>query len=508
MRIPNVVGVSSAVEVPGVVVAVVLILVSVAVLLTAVWLFSRFMTVEKGRTPLVILFAVLVAGLIIRFVPAFTVTGFRDDINRYSAIASMFKNGNFNYYGTDAYGQVNPLSFYIIGIFGAIPNAMGLSTDSLLAAFFIKLPFIFADIATAFILYRIAYRYSNQYVGLVAAGLYAVCPVFFVASGFWGSAITLMLPLLLLSLYLLVQKKHLFAILCYALALLTVPDAAYFYPAYLIYYGYQIFRSIRLNLKEKKSFAEAFNDPELGLCYRIPIYFIGAFLLKYLISMPFALASASGNPFKLIGQVFIKPLTAQEYFSENGISIYNIFNRNGATLGSFPITVFVILFGVLITAIGCVAYFSKKNRAVIVLYAAFVPYTLCSYCFGFSTMSYLPAVVLMLMAFLLIKDRRLLQIMLVTAFCFVTAGLTVMAGASYLNATEAVLTGPAVYLMDKGFALAAMIITSILSIAGHFYALLIFLDISMSNNRKLLTGYPEIGYFKGIGRLFKESRKE
>ena len=58
-------------------------------------------------------------------------------------------------------------------------------------------------------------------------------------------------------------------------------------------------------------------------------------------------------------------------------------------------------------------------------------------------------------------------------------------------------------LMDAGFALGLNIALSVLAVATHIYLTLVTFDISMSNNRKLLSGREDIGYFEGIKKLFK-----
>lgn len=56
---------------------------------------------------------------------------------------------------------------------------------------------------------------------------------------------------------------------------------------------------------------------------------------------------------------------------------------------------------------------------------------------------------------------------------------------------------------DKRFRFVTIIFCSVISVASHLYLTLVAFDITMSNNRKLLGGRNDIGYFEGIKQLFK-----
>lgn len=492
-----------------VVFAVAIIVFAVFVLLVGVWLLARSVSAERvGTTPVKFLVVMLIGGFLLRVVFSLLVTGFREGLASLEKLPEMLFGGSYQGYYT-AGGQVYPVSFYLISIFGSIPRMMGLESGSIFYAFFIKIPFMLADIVTAFILYKAAEKYINEKTGLVIAGIFLFCPVFFIASAAWGSEIAIAVPFVLASVYFLVSKKHLLAILLYSLALLTSPLIMYLYPAYIVYYGYQMVMSIIKNVKTRTAFKDALKDETLSLAYKIPVYFVGAFLLKYLISLQFVIADFNGNPFAFINGLFFQPLVSQGHYSQNALSIYNVFTKNGEALApAFPYVVFVVLFAVFITAIGFIIYLSKKNRAVIALFTALIIITLNAFYFGFTTMSVLPALALLLLSFIFIKDRRILHVFLVVAFCFITVTMTSFATAGYFNGFSAEVFASTEYvgkwLLTGGFPLAVLIICSILSVAACIYFLLIILDISMSNSRKLLNGHSGIKFSEGIKKLFSD----
>ena len=203
----------------------------------------------------------------------------------------------------------------------------------------------------------------------------------------------------------------------------------------------------------------------------------------------------------------MKPLVTPEYFSYNGLSIYNIFGKNAEAINvTFPSVAFTVCFGVLIFAIVAAVYFSKKNRAVLPLLGAYVLFTIASYFPDSTPVSIIPVLALLLASFVYTKDRRLLQIFSAASLALVPNLLTAMAYGGYFNMlalgefTSSSYTG--VSTLTSGAGLVISIICSIISVAAHLYFTFAAFDITMSNNRKLLTGKSDIGYFKGIARLF------
>ncbi|MFR5062136.1 MAG: hypothetical protein ACLTEK_03890 [Christensenellales bacterium] len=487
---------------------VVTILLTVAVLLTAVWLLAKFINAHKGANVVKFVVITVAAGVVIRVLSSLFIGGYRYEFTVYNRMIDHFMTNGFSDYYFKFGAEVYPFSYYIFALFGGLGRIFGLESGSAYLSVMIKIPFIIADAASSIILYRAAKRYVNAETGAVLAGVYSLCPVFFTASGIWGSSVALLMPFILGSFYLLISKKHLAAILVYSLAMLVVKDATYLYPLYLIYYGFIFVRSIVRNVREKKAFKESVRDGELSLAYKLPVYFTASFLLKYVVSLPLIIKDYGANPFTFIYNLFLAPLASLEYFSYNGLSIFNIFGKNAETVNvTFPSVIFTVCFGILIAAIICVVYFSKKNRAVLPLLAAYVLYTLATYFLDSDAMSVIPVLALLLLSFVYIKDRRILQVFCLTAFAGVTAALAAMVNGGFMNmlgAESFVLpsyTGsPA---LTSGFGLVTIIFCSVISVASHLYLTLVAFDITMSNNRKLLGGRSDIGYFEGIKQLFK-----
>ncbi|MBQ8882108.1 MAG: glycosyltransferase family 39 protein, partial [Clostridia bacterium] len=312
------------------------------------------------------LIAVLVA-VVLRFVLSLFIGGYRDDILTYKNIV---EGAGFSAYYAKFTDQIFPVPYYLIMLFGAISKGAGFSAIAGEFTIFVKIPFILADGITVALLYKIASKYINEKVGLVIAGIFAIAPVFVLASGVYGSAISLLIPLLIWSLYSLINKRHFQAILAFGLAMISHIMAVYLFPVFAIYYGYRFIRSIIVSVRAKKAGESGLKSK---LCIKIPVFFLASFLITYIVCLPLTATSVGANPFVFIFEQFINPLTKVYYFSNNGLSIFNIFGRNAATLGSqFPTVVFLILFAFIISGIVSVIYFSKRNTASVCLILTYI----------------------------------------------------------------------------------------------------------------------------------------
>ena len=58
-------------------------------------------------------------------------------------------------------------------------------------ALLVKLPLIIADFVSAILLYKLAAKYVNRYVGTIVSGIFLLSPVFMISSSVWGSTYSL-----------------------------------------------------------------------------------------------------------------------------------------------------------------------------------------------------------------------------------------------------------------------------------------------------------------------------
>lgn len=491
--------------------AVLFAVLSVAVVFVAVFLIVRLFNRESQSAGSFasVLAMVIGIGVVLRLLLTFLIKGYREDLAILTgAMEHVAQNGFGGYYADG--GTLFPIPLLLYGLFGVITGGMGVTTASVWMQFFAKLPLVIADAVTALILYKVAKKYVNVYVGLVMAGLFSVCPVFMLASGVWGSLYSLLTMELVLALYLLTQKNYLGLIGVYSLSLLTMKDAIYLFPLVAVFVVYNYIKAcVALKKKESKSIEDIWDDKETAPVIRVPIYIVVSTLLMYLVSLPVVIKDYGAGFFKWIYTFFLRPLVDLEYFGFNALGIFNIFDKNGDKLGGqFPTTVFVVIFGVLILAIVLLIYLSKKNRANLVLLGAYCIMTLATYFVDYTAMTLVPVLGLLLLAFILIRDKRILHVFGLVSLMVVVNATTVLISAGYLgNAIDSLFDGNALYtgtvLLDRGFNLVMSIVCSVITVLSHLYFTLVMLDVSVSNKRKLLGGAADASFGKSVRMLFK-----
>ncbi len=119
------------------------------------------------------------------------------DINSFIAWSNtLIKTGFGNFYNS-VWSDYLPGYLYILWLLGKIKNLVGF--DQL---FLFKLPSIFSDLATAYLIYLIAKKIKGPKIGLIASAFYALNPAIIFNSTLWGQADSLTALFCLLSIYL------------------------------------------------------------------------------------------------------------------------------------------------------------------------------------------------------------------------------------------------------------------------------------------------------------------
>lgn len=499
--------------------------VAVAVVLLTIWLLTRYMgksknllavgdggeTVEKPKIInfTALLLVVLAIGLIVRLIFTFLSFGY---LPAYNTITNLFERLELYGFGGAYYsdgGTVFPLTYYVYALMGALANAFGLTVSSIAMPFFVKLPLLAADLLTALLLYKVAKKYINSYVGLIVAAFYCIFPLFVFASAIWGSVYSLLTLFLVATLYFVTQKNYMAATGLYGAALLISKEAIYLFPLMAVYLIYNFVKAVLYVKKEQVSGNSIVKNKDSRAVVEIPCSIVAVGILLYVLTLPVMMGSYGASYFGFLYHFFLYPLVDLKSFGTNSLSIFNLFMKNGVGLDArFPSVVFAIIFGVIITAIVLLVYLSKKNRANLVFLSAYILFTLATYFIGFNEMSLLPVFGLLLLAFLLIRDKRLLQIFGVLGVAVLLNGCIVMATAGYFtnaDMNQITITAPVAsdLILTGASGVATTIICSVLAILSHLYATLVLLDISMSNKRKLLPEIESASFGKSMAGWFK-----
>ncbi len=455
-----------------------------------------------------LLLLMLTGGLILRLIFAFVGYGYRPDT---MTVTRMFDALSANGFGKSYYADngtlLFPVTYYIYALFGALVKLFGIGHNTIMLAFFIKLPLIIADLVTACLLYRIARKYVNGYVAVTVAGFVCVFPLFIFASSVWATQYSLLAMFTVLSFMFMAEKNFVATTGCYAATLLCHKDAIYLFPLFAVFLIYNLVKACMQLKGNKVSFRALLADPNLRPVFTIPVSIVGFLPISYLVSLPLMIGSFGAGFFTFLYRLYFKPLGSIGIFGHNALSIFNVFMRNGRELNTrFPTVVFVVLFAVIITGIVLLVYLSKKNRANLVYLGGYIVLTLGIYFIGFSEFGLLSATVLLLMAFLLIRDKRILSVLLLLSLPMMLNAACVMSSANFYNTLPEYDVANASTLLSGAGGTAVSIICSVIAVLSHLYATFVLLDISMSDKRKLLPYAPHAG-FADVFKLYFRREK-
>lgn len=443
----------------------------------------------KVKNTALILAGVLVAGFALRLVFALCVRGSRADYGVFvTMIKSLQLSGPSGYYKGDASNVLYPIVYFVYLIFGGLANAMELSSNSLGMQFMIKLPLIIADLLTAFAVFKIADKYINRATALVLAGFVCICPIFFIGSAIWCSPITFTVMFACFACYYLARKKHAATIAFAMLAAFSSKEGIYLFPVVFVFSVYHLVRAA-INIKRDKPKGGAVLGADYRAVIAVPVSFVLSFVAVYLLGL-IMVHSHSYNPFKYIYEFLLAPLSGWTYFTLDGLSVYSIFNRSGATAGArFPSWLFVCLFVAIIFGVVGVVYFTKRNRATMVLLIAFSLLTMQVYYPDSTAVSMQGVLAVILAAYALNRDKRILYVLFTVGLCFAVNSLTTLGSIGQMNnLNDYDLTAQAV-----GGIKAVTIACSVITVIAHLYFTVVTVSVGMTGQRRMLDSKRTIG---------------
>lgn len=448
---------------------------------------------DKVKKTAVILASVLAVGFALRLVFALTIRGNRGDYAVFTSMINGLRLSGTSSYKGDASSSLYPIVYLVYLIFGGLANAMDLSTFDLGMQFMIKLPLIIADLLTAFAVYKIADRYINRATALTLAGFVCVCPIFFIGSVIWCSSITFTVMFICFACYFLARKNYAATISFGMLAAFSGKEGIYIFPAVCVFSVFHLVRAAQ-NVKKDKPAGKAILGKDYLAVISVPVSFVLSFIVVYLLGLIMVHAH-SYNPFVYIYEFLLAPLSEWKYFTLNGLSVYSIFDRSGAVAGArFPSWLFVILFALIILGVTGVVYFTKRNRATMVLLIAFALLTMQVYYPDSTAVSMQGVLAVMLAAYALNRDKRILYVLFTLGLCFAVNSLSTLSGMGQLNnlndyvLEEVTSTGTKV----------VSIIFSVITILAHLYFTVVTVNIGMTGQRRML------GYNRTIGGSLTE----
>lgn len=471
-------------------VSVVFALSTVACCVAAVVFLCRFVgddkPVARTKTALAV---ILGAGFLLRLVLAFVIRGYREDYKIFAdAVDRLGSHGLSGYYTGKASEVLYPVTYFVYIVFGGLANATTLSASAFGMQFAVKLPLVVADVFTAFGVYKIAAKYFNKRIALTLCAFVSACPIFFFGSAVWVTPVVLTACFFVYCCYFLARKNYAATIGFATAAAFASTEGIYIFPIVLVFCMFHFVRSL-VNIKRARSASQEVDAADVRAAVSVPLAFVISLAAAYLVGL-FMIYSYNYNPFVYIYEFLIAPLVGWSHFTYNGLSVYVLFNQNGGLPAvRFPSWVFVCVFAAIIFAVTCVVYFTRRNRATLVMLAAYALFTVQVYYPGSYAAGMQSVFAVLLAAYALVRDKRLLTVLFVSGLAYVINASAVLANAGYIGNLADYYFGSPEYTGSTllgGGASAVAIICSVLAVLAHLYFTVVAVGVGMSGQKREL----------------------
>jgi len=396
----------------------------------------------------------LVAGLS-RLVMAGLVSGFPVDIACFTGWADqMARVGPGNFYISDIFSDYPPGYMLVLWPLGLIGRMLGTGATVMM----VKLPAILCDLGIITLLYLVARRRVGDKAALWLSMLYAFNPLPYLAGSAWGQVDSVPSLLLVIAVLLIIDGRWRYALPVYVLSVLMKPQALMVGPLGLVAFVMHLITS-----KDKARFKDAAIGVGLSL------------VCAALIALPFFNEQTG---FKWLFDLYGGTMSYYDYATVNATNLYFLFGKNwikiselapfGLRLTGAATVILPALLAIkqtregrdkaLVMDMACLlpalaALFPMSLSAMGILLMASV-FLLAAWRYiaarevsslallagvmltGFSilgTMMHerylMMAVVLLILAYALKRDRRLLWLIIgVTALCFLNTGVALDRG--------------------------------------------------------------------------------
>ncbi|MEA4869610.1 MAG: glycosyltransferase family 39 protein [Christensenella sp.] len=366
-------------------------------------------SVGKSRLALMIL---LLGAFVFRVALSIVFYGHSTDINCFMAWGNMVLNGTSKFYTSGAFADYPPGYMYLCGALSGLCKILGIPYGSDGMALLFKMPATFADMAAVYLLYRIAkQRNFGEKGALLIAGIYAFAAPLMFVSGAWGQIDSLLALLIVLVIWLMQQDKRILAGAVYGIAILMKPQALMLGPILAVAYVFQI-------LDDKERWLWRLAETVLAVA--------AALAAIMLLSLPFQ----GTQPWNWLIRKYIETAGSYDYASIEAFNFASLIGGNWKpssmlVLGLIPYKTFGIWMIGLSVAFSSVLYFLGRKRSNGALYLSGALVVLLVFTFGhyMHERYMLPALMLLLMAYVYDRDRRLLIVfggICATAFLNVT----------------------------------------------------------------------------------------
>lgn len=343
------------------------------------------------------LFLIIITAFIVKFTGSLFYYE-RGDMGAFITwVNNLQKNGFAGFY--TKYGLCYPpLHIFMVYITGIICSLFNIGNFSTVQVLLIKSPALICDILTGVLLYRIGKKHLSPRAGLTACTIYLLNPAVFFNSAVWGQMDSIYTLCIVLMCYLVSEKKLKAAYFAFAASILFKYQGVIFTP--IIIYGV-IDQVIMDNCTAKKFFTHLFTG--LGA-----IAAMAACHLPFIFGNGMAASNAS-----TITSAYGEALTAFRYASVNAYNFWAMLGLNWHTQEDTFLSVTYNTWGTVSIVLLVIASFiismrAGKEPAKYPLIAAFIMSTMFLFSVRMHERYLFPAMPLLLAAYLMKPDTRLL----------------------------------------------------------------------------------------------------
>ncbi|HWQ41666.1 MAG TPA: hypothetical protein VN456_06475 [Desulfosporosinus sp.] len=329
----------------------------------------------------ILILTLLGVGLLLRIPLALLINGHPFDLNTFKNWATTAANNFSQFYQGRNASDYPPMYIYVLFLIGKIGSLSALSPYFTLL---LKLPSILADIATSFLIYKLAKKYLSLEISILLTAFYTFNPAVLINSTIWGQVDSFFTLIIVAAIAFLSEKKIGIATLLFTAAVLMKPQGIIFLPV------------LFFELIRQKSLMSWLKIISTSLITAIVIV------------LPF---SSNANVLWIF-KLFASTLAEYPYASVNAFNFFSLiganFTKDAGTLFVFSYHSWGLIATVMITAFSWLLFIKGNNR----VYASAVALLLIDGVFTFSSRMHerylFPAVALSILTFIYLRDKRLL----------------------------------------------------------------------------------------------------
>ncbi len=337
-------------------------------------------SLNKNNGNAVYIIILTAAALFLRIILSSVYRGHKTDMNCFIGWANaVFEHGFGNFYELDMFHDYPPGYMFVLYVVGAIQKLFGFQDGA--QYILIKLPAVICDIITGIVIYRIAKNKLPDDISAMIAAIYLFNPASIVNSSLWGQVDSVYTLFVLLMIYMITEKKMIISYFLFSLCIFIKPQSFVFTPVLIYGFVENVFLT---DFSVKKLFSNIAGG-------------LGAIVMIFILALPFGIGNVTDQ--------YKATMSSYPHLTVNAFNIWGALGKNWEDLSTVTSVIGYILIAAIAVYSFCILIKSKDKSKYFFAGAmlAFMTYMLSTkmhdrYAF--------PAMVLLLMAFLISFDRR------------------------------------------------------------------------------------------------------